>query len=157
MTHDDSTFQHRPAAQSDADAGHDWLRDRYGHQDDGRTHSNGRGARRRTQLILAATGALLAVAVSWFIVDLQSDGYQAELHSWNDPVDDRMPVTVEVDRPPGTALECELVVVDRRFVVVGQLTLEIPASDDRQQRVDAEIPLRGDGIAPKVEECSVPE
>lgn len=127
------------------------------HPASGQPPAGGRRGATRTRVVPAivwSVVAILAVAASWFIIDTFGNPVQAELHSWDPPEDGVMPVTVEVDRPPGTELTCELVAIDNRYVVVGQLTLDIPASPDRRERIDAAIPLRGDGIAPNLQGCS---
>lgn len=111
----------------------------------------GSKARRVVAIVFVTVVALVA---SWLIIDSQRGSIQAALHSWEDPVGDVMPVTLEVDRAPDITLTCELVAVDDRAIVVGQLTLEIPAGGENRQRIDAEIPLRGDGIAPKLRGCN---
>lgn len=98
--------------------------------------------------------AIVVVIASWLIIDSQRGSIQVALHSWDDPVGDVMPVTVEVNRAPDITLTCELVAVDDRAIVVGQLSLEIPSGGESRQRISAEIPLRGDGIAPKLRGCS---
>lgn len=97
---------------------------------------------------------MVVVIASWLIIDSQRGSIQVALHSWDDPVGDVMPVTVEVNRDPDITLTCELVAVDDRAIVVGQLSLEIPSGGESRQRISAEIPLRGDGIAPKLRGCS---
>jgi hypothetical protein len=104
--------------------------------------------------LVAAFVTLVVGIAGWVIVDGQRDSIQAALRSWDEPADGMIAVTVEVDRPTDIALICELVAVDIRHIVVGQLDLEIPAGGERRQLVDAEIPLRGDGIAPELRGCS---
>jgi hypothetical protein len=110
--------------------------------------------RNRRNAVVIAFVALVAVVATWFIIDAQRGSIQAALHSWDNPVDGVMSVTVEVDRSPDTVLTCELIAVDIRHIVVGQLEFEVPAGEPSRQRVDADIPLRGDGIAPELLGCS---
>ncbi|WP_166349105.1 DUF4307 domain-containing protein [Phytoactinopolyspora limicola] len=126
---------------------------RYGrateHLGQGATES---GHRRRNVIIIVVVAVIAAVA-TWLIIDSQRGAIRTALHSWHDPVDGVMPVTVEVDRSPSTALTCQLIAVDARFIVVGQLEFEVPAGEPARQRVAVEIPLRGDGIAPELISC----
>nr|WP_246211146.1 DUF4307 domain-containing protein [Phytoactinopolyspora alkaliphila] len=103
---------------------------------------------------MAAVAVAITAVVLWLTVDWRDEGVRAALHSWQEPVDDTMPVTIEVDRPPHTTLTCDLIARDVRFVVVGQVSVEVPAGGERRQRIDALIPLRGDGIAPELEGCT---
>jgi hypothetical protein len=64
-----------------------------------------------------------------------------------------MSVTIEVVRRPGTEVTCDLVALDLRHVVVGQVKVEVPAGGEWRTRVDAEIPLQGDAVAPDLRDC----
>ncbi|TDE09112.1 DUF4307 domain-containing protein [Jiangella asiatica] len=123
----------------------DLLAERYG-----RRHGRGRGP---IVAVSAAFVVLVAVA-SWLIVRTVNSPLDASLHSWDPPRGDVLPVTVELRRDAGLAVTCELVAVDVRQIVVGQLELDVPAGPEEHLRVDAEIPLQGDGIAPELTGCS---
>ncbi|WP_165368333.1 DUF4307 domain-containing protein [Phytoactinopolyspora endophytica] len=156
-----------PTSQRDRADDHDRDRDRVA-PDDGHTaggeDANPSGAQsdaarsggRRQAIALSLVAVVLTAAVGWFAIDRQQESKgQAALHSWEDPANGVLPVTIEVHRDPDTALTCELIAVDDRQIIVGQLDLEIPAGGDRSQRIDAQIPLRGDGIAPELVGCSI--
>lgn len=147
------TPQPDPAGRPHADAD-ERLQQRYGQGSDHLSqHVRGRSFSRRNVLIIAFVAVVAAVA-TWFIIDAQQGSFQAALRSWQNPADGVMSVVVEVDRSPDTVLTCELIAVDIRHIVVGQLELEIPAGEPARQQVEADIPLRGDGIAPELLGCS---
>ncbi|NDL59826.1 DUF4307 domain-containing protein [Phytoactinopolyspora mesophila] len=147
------TPEPQPTAQPQADAD-ERLQQRYGR---GSSHLGQRagnpGISRRNIIIVVFIAAIAAVA-TWFIIDAQRGSIQAALRSWESPADGVMPVIVEVDRSPDTVLTCELIAVDIRHIVVGQLEFEIPAGEPARQLVEADIPLRGDAIAPELLGCS---
>jgi hypothetical protein len=97
---------------------------------------------------------LLLVAVGFFIYT-SSSGPDAKgaLVSYDPAEGDVLPVTVEIARDADVAVECAIVAVDDRQIIVGQLLLEVPAGPETRLRVDAEIPLQGDGIAAKLNGC----
>jgi hypothetical protein len=103
---------------------------------------------------MATVAVALTAVVIWLTVDWRGESVRAALHSWQDPVDGIMSVTIEVDRPPETPLTCDLIAVDARFIVVGQVSVEVPPGGERRQRIEAQIPLRGDGIAPELQGCT---
>ncbi|NED99801.1 DUF4307 domain-containing protein [Phytoactinopolyspora halotolerans] len=122
----------------------------------GERPDTGRTGGRGQTIALIVVAVVLTAVVGWFAVDRQQQSKgQAAIHSYDNPADGVLPVTVEVDRDPDTALTCELIAVDDRQIIVGQLDLEIPPGGDRRQRIDADIPLRGDGIAPELIGCTV--
>lgn len=114
----------------------------------------GRGKAGRGLLIAVSAAFMVLVAVAtWFIVRTVTAPLDASVHSWDPPRGDVLPVTVEIRRDAGLAVTCDLVAVDLRQIVVGQLELEVPAGPEEHLRVDAEIPLQGDGIAPELTGC----
>ena len=122
----------------------DLLAERYGHRP-GRTRG----------LVVAVVGAiaLLVVVVTWLILKSAGAPVQASLHSWDEPRDGVLSATVEIRRDAGLAITCDLVAVDLRRVVVGQLQLDVPAGPDQHLLVPADIPLEGDGIVPDLRGC----
>lgn len=110
-------------------------------------------------MVVAAliVGVLLLAVVGWLIYRNVDEPVDAGLASWDQPVNGVLPTTVEIVRDPGVAVTCELVAVDARQFVVGQLTLEVPAGPEERLRVPADIPLEGDGIAPELRGCEPAE
>ncbi len=109
--------------------------------------------KRSWALWLGISGVLLAAAIGWLVFRTSTDAVRSSLVAWQNPTGGLLPVTVEVVRRPGTEVTCDLVAVDIRRVVVGQLSVDVPASDGWRTRVDAEIPLQGDAIAPELRSC----
>jgi hypothetical protein len=109
--------------------------------------------KRSKALWLGISGVLLAAAIGWLVFQTSTDAVRSSLVAWQNPTGGVLPVTVEVVRRPGTEVACDLVAVDIRRVVVGQLSVDVPASDGWRTRVDAEIPLQGDAIAPELRSC----
>jgi len=105
-------------------------------------------------LLLAAAGIVLAVAVGWLLVRAAIDPVRSSLVRWEQPADGAMTATIEVVRPPGEVVTCDLIAIDIRRVIVGQTTVVIPAGDERRTRVRAEIPLQGDAVAPELRTCT---
>lgn len=104
-------------------------------------------------LAVIAGGVLFAAAVGWLLVRAADDPVRSSLVAWEAPAGGVLTATVEVVRRPGLAVTCDLVAVDLRHVVVGQTTVEVPAGDQQRIRVQAEIPLEGDGVAPELRGC----
>ena len=109
--------------------------------------------RRWRALWLGVAGVVFAAVVGWLIFRASTDAIRSSLVAWETPTGGTMTVSMEVVRRPGTQVTCDLVAVDIRRVVVGQTSVEIPAGDDWRTRVDAEIPLQGDAVAPELREC----
>jgi Domain of unknown function (DUF4307) len=114
------------------------------------------GARRpgRWWALWAAAALLLAAVVGWFLYQASTDAVRSSLVAWETPSADVLPVTIEVVRRPGTRVGCDLIAVDIRRVVVGQTSVEVAASDEWRTRVEAEIPLQGDAVAPELQACT---
>jgi hypothetical protein len=111
-------------------------------------------ARRRLWAVwLSICGLLLAAAFGWLLFRTSTDAIRSGLVAWENPAGGVLPVTVEVVRRPGTEVTCDLVAVDVRRVVVGQVSVDIPASDEWRTQAEAEIPLHGDAIVPKLRAC----
>ena len=123
----------------------DYLAERYGR----RTH--GRGV---TIAVIMAM-VVLSVVVGWLAFRSTSDPLRAAVLSWDEPRNATLPTTIEIDREPGAAVTCDLVALDERMIVVGQLELKIPAGPEAHFRVPVDIPLKGDGIAPELRECRI--
>lgn len=124
----------------------DLLAERYGRRP-------GRGS--RGVLIAVVAGmALVTAVVVWLIVRSAGDSVDAELHSWDEPRDGVLTTRVEIRRDAGLAVTCDLVAVDLRRIIVGQLELRVPAGPDEHLIVPADIPLEGDGIAPELRGCA---
>jgi hypothetical protein len=102
---------------------------------------------------LGVGGVVFAAVVGWLIFQASTDAIRSSLVAWETPTGGTMTVSMEVVRRPGTQVTCDLVAVDIRRVVVGQTSVEIPAGDEWRTRVDAEIPLQGDAVAPELREC----
>ncbi|HEX2363176.1 MAG TPA: DUF4307 domain-containing protein [Jiangellaceae bacterium] len=116
--------------------------DRYGDQ-----------ARRRSWAWwFAIVGLLCAAGVGWLLSRAPTDAVSGVV-AWQVPADGAMSVTIEVVRRPGTEVTCDLVALDLRHVVVGQVKVEVPAGGEWRTRVDAEIPLQGDAVAPDLRDC----
>ena len=109
--------------------------------------------RRWRALWLGVGGVVFATVVGWLIFRASTDAIRSSLVAWETPTGGTMTVSMEVVRRPGTQVTCDLVAVDIRRVVVGQTSVEIPAGDEWRTRVDAEIPLQGDAVAPELREC----
>ncbi|RIQ14355.1 DUF4307 domain-containing protein [Jiangella rhizosphaerae] len=124
----------------------DLLAERYG-------RVPGRGG--RGVLVAVVSGVLLvAVVVGWLIVrSAGGPGVDAELHSWDEPRDGVLTARVELRRDADLAVTCDLVAVDLRRIIVGQLDLEVPAGPDEHLVVSADIPLEGDGVVPELRGC----
>jgi Domain of unknown function (DUF4307) len=99
-------------------------------------------------------GLLLVAAVGWLVFRITTEAVRSSLVAWQTPSGDVLSVTVEVVRRPGTEVNCDLVALDIRRVVVGQVNVDIPASDDWRTRADVEIPLQGDAVIPELRECA---
>ncbi|WP_116949913.1 DUF4307 domain-containing protein [Jiangella endophytica] len=130
----------------------DLLAQRYGRT----PRSGGPGARSsRGVLVGVVTGVLLVTAiVGWLIVRSASGPtVDAELLSWDEPRDGVLTARVEIRRDADLALTCDLVAVDLRRIIVGQLDLEVPAGPEEHLVVPADIPLEGDGIVPELRGC----
>jgi Domain of unknown function (DUF4307) len=110
--------------------------------------------RRRSWALWLGIGLLLAAAVGWLVFRISTDAVRSSLVAWQTPSGDVLSVTVEVVRRPGTNVTCDLVALDIRRVVVGQVNVDIPASDDWRTRAEAEIPLQGDAVVPELRECA---
>lgn len=123
----------------------------------GRTPGTGAPGERggRGVLVGVVAGVLLVAAVvGWLIV--RSGGgpsVDAELLSWDEPRDGVLTARVEIRRDADLALTCDLVAVDLRRIIVGQLDLEVPAGPEEHLVVPADIPLEGDGIVPELRGC----
>lgn len=124
----------------------DHLAERYGR---GRAHGRG------VTIAVTIAMVLLSVAVAWWALRSTDTPMRAAVHSWDEPQGAVLPTTIEIDRDPGVAVTCDLVALDDRMIVVGQLELEVPAGPEEHFRVSADIPLEGDGIAPELRECRV--
>lgn len=126
----------------------DVLAERYGRAS-GRSQNRSRGV----AVVVAAAVVLLAVVAGWLAYQAMNQPVRASLRSWETPAQDVLPTTIEIHREPGVAVTCELVAVDLRRVVVGQLELDIPAGPDERVLVSADIPLEGDGVVPRLRGC----
>jgi Domain of unknown function (DUF4307) len=118
------------------------------------------GDRTRTRwwaVWLGTTGLVIAVLVGWLLFRVSTDAIRSSLVAWQTPSGGVLPVTVEVVRRPGVEVTCDLVALDIRHVVVGQVSVDIPASDEWRTQADVEIPLQGDAIAPDLRECEKTE
>lgn len=132
-------------------ADRDLLAQRYGRVPGGDPAArNGRGV-----LVGVVTGVLLVtVIVGWMIVRSASGpSVDAELLSWDEPSGDVLTARVEIRRDADLAVTCDLVAVDLRRIIVGQLDLEVPAGPDEHLVVPADIPLEGDGVVPELRGC----
>jgi Domain of unknown function (DUF4307) len=108
---------------------------------------------RRWAVWLGIAGLILVAAVGWLLFRISTDAIRSSLVAWETPTAGVLPVTVEVVRRPGTAVTCELVALDIRRVVVGQVNVDIPASDEWRTQADVEIPLHGDAVVPDLRQC----
>lgn len=118
------------------------------------------GRRTTSRGLLVAVGvafAVLVAVIGWLIYQSSGTQVQAALHSWDEPRDGVLSATVEIRREAGLAVTCDLVAVDLRRVVVGQLELAVPAGPDEHLRVTADIPLAGDGVVPQLRGCRATE
>lgn len=103
--------------------------------------------------MIAATLVLLSVVGYFIYASVSGPNVTGALASYDRADGGVLPVTVEIARDSGLAVECNLVAVDDRQVIVGQLLLEVPAGPETRFHVDADIPLEGDGIAAKLHGC----
>lgn len=116
----------------------------------------GRRTQRESRAVLVgvvAGVALVAAVVVWLIVRSSGTTLDAELNSWDEPRDGVLTARVEIRRDAGMAVTCDLVAVDLRRIIVGQLELQVPAGPDEHLVVPADIPLEGDGIVPELRGC----
>lgn len=102
----------------------------------------------------ALAGVLAAGVAGWVILWAASDPVRGSLVGWEGPAGGVMPVTLEVSRPAGVAVTCELVAVDLRRVVVGQTDVDISPEGGRRLRIRAGIPLEADAVAPQLRGCA---
>jgi len=102
---------------------------------------------------LTVAGVLVVVAASWWILRAASDPVRGSLVGWEDPAGGVLTATVEVVRPHGVAVTCDLVAVDLRRVVVGQTSVDVAPGGDRRVLVRADIPLEADAVAPQLRGC----
>jgi hypothetical protein len=109
--------------------------------------------KRRWRPLWLGIGGLLLVAVVGVLFQASTDAVRSSLVAWETPTSETMAVSIEVVRRPGTQVTCDLVALDIRHVIVGQVSVEVPASDEWRTRVDTEIPLQGDAVAPELREC----
>ncbi|PZF81381.1 DUF4307 domain-containing protein [Jiangella anatolica] len=110
----------------------------------------------RRGVVIAVIAAMVLVVgvVGWMIAgSLSGPNVDAELHSWDEPRDGVITARVEIRRDADLAVTCDLVAVDLRRIIVGQLDLEVPAGPDEHLIVPADIPLEGDGIVPELRGC----
>lgn len=122
------------------------LAERYGRRP-------GRGP--RGVLAVVITGMVLVTAVvGWLIVRSANDPVDADLIGWDEPRDGVLTARVEIRRDADLAVTCDLVAVDLRRIIVGQLELHVPAGPDEHLVVPADIPLEGDGIVPELRGCA---
>lgn len=130
----------------------DLLAERYG-RTPGRGAPGARGG--RGVLVAVVSGMTLVVlVVGWLIVRSASGPtVDAELLSWDEPRDGVLTARVEIRRDAGLAVTCDLVAVDLRRIIVGQLDLEVPAGPEEHLVIPADIPLEGDGIVPELRGC----
>lgn len=118
--------------------------DRYGD----RTGSD----RRRLVAGIAVAVILAAVAIA-FIARASDTRIHAAVLSWSEPANESMEATVEVIRNPDTTITCDLIAMDLRQIIVGQIELVVQPSAERRVVVTAEIPLQGDAVAASVRGC----
>lgn len=124
----------------------DLLAERYGR----RTRRESRGV-----LVGVVAGvALVTAIVVWLIVRSSGTTLDAELLGWDEPRDGVLTARVEIRRDAGMAVTCDLVAVDLRRIIVGQLELQVPAGPDEHLVVPADIPLEGDGVVPELRGCA---
>jgi hypothetical protein len=124
----------------------DLLAERYGK----RSQRESRGV-----LVAVVAGvALVAAVVVWLIVRSSGSTLDAELRGWDEPRDGVLTARVEIRRDAGMAVTCDLVAVDLRRIIVGQLELQVPAGPDEHLVVPADIPLEGDGVVPELRGCA---
>jgi hypothetical protein len=109
--------------------------------------------RRSWALWLGIVGLMLAAGVGWLLYRASTDAVRSSVVAWQTPADRAMSVTIEVVRRPGTDVTCDLVALDLRHVVVGQVKVQVPAGGEWRTRVDAQIPLQGDAVAPDLRDC----
>ena len=102
----------------------------------------------------ALVAVLVAGAAGWVVLWAAGDPVRGRLVGWDQPADGVMPVTIEVVRPAGVAVTCDLVAVDLRFVTVGQTDVRVAASAEQRVRIRAEIPLEADAVAPQLRGCA---
>jgi Domain of unknown function (DUF4307) len=109
--------------------------------------------KRRWRPLWLGIGGFLLVAVVGVLFQASTDAVRSSLVAWETPTSETMAVSIEVVRRPGTQVTCDLVALDIRHVIVGQASVEVPASDEWRTRVDTEIALQGDAVAPELREC----
>jgi hypothetical protein len=117
-------------------------------------HRYGDRVRSRSWAVWLGIACLVGVAaVGWLLFRISTDAIRSSLVAWQTPAGGALPVTIEVVRRPGTEVTCDLVALDIRRVVVGQVSVDIPASDEWRTQAEVEIPLQGDAVAPDLREC----
>ena len=102
----------------------------------------------------ALVAVLVAGAAGWVILWAAGDPVRGALVGWDEPADGVMPATIEVVRPAGVAVTCDLVAVDLRRVIVGQTDVRVAPSSDQRVRIRVEIPLEADAVAPQLRGCT---
>lgn len=108
----------------------------------------------RRLIALLLVVALVAVGGAlWWMAQVADQPVRASLSGWDLPEGDTMTATVEIARHPDTAVTCELVAVDNRMIVVGQIVEEIPAGPEQHLEVPVEIPVQGDAVAAELRGC----
>jgi hypothetical protein len=102
----------------------------------------------------AAVAVALVVAALFFIARASDAQIEARALSWDESSEGVMTAVVEVLRRPGSEVACDVVVLDIRQVMVGQLELIVPPSPERRTIITVDIPLQGDGVAASVRGCT---
>jgi hypothetical protein len=105
----------------------------------------------------AAIAVALVVAALLFIARASDAQIEAKALSWDKTSDGVMTAVVEVLRRPGSEVACDVVVLDIRQVMVGQLELIVPPSSERRTVTTVDVPLQGDGVAVSVRGCEPTE
>jgi hypothetical protein len=108
---------------------------------------------RRWLIPLVAIAVAAAVVVVMVIVNLADRQIQSSVTGYQQPEDDIMTATIEVTRQPSQAVTCDLVAVDLRQVIVGQTEVYVAPSETRQVDLEVEIPLQGDAVAARIQQC----
>lgn len=117
----------------------------------------GRGqTRRRDRIIGWSIGSIALIAFLVFAISFTiSDSERVKTKDISYQIlDERSAlVTFEVSRIPGTALECDLKVLNQSFAIVGFKTVKIPAETTSKTVITTQINTTELGVTGLVDRC----
>lgn len=95
---------------------------------------------------------LYAAVVCWVAVSLSDRPVTSRLLLWSQPAADRVDVTFEVRRPPGTEVECLVRAQDNERIDVGYARVILPAGTEYAQQT-YRLRVLGPAMVAEVLDC----